>query len=148
MLQISSQIAVDDIVAGAIGSPHVSKQQAADLFLSAGKEQFDNQFANMLGVLAENGRLAILPEISAMYELLRQEEEKRLSVTVVSAIALTSDQQERMSSALKKRFDREINLESEIDASMLGGAIIYAGDMVIDGSVRGRLQKLATRLAE
>jgi len=148
MLQISSQIAVDDIVAGAIGSPHVSKQQAADLFLSAGKEQFDNQFANMLGVLAENGRLAILPEISAMYELLRQEEEKRLSVTVVSAVALTGDQHERMSSALKKRFDREINLEAEIDASMLGGAIIYAGDMVIDGSVRGRLQKLATRLAE
>ena len=148
MLQISSQIAADDVVAGAISSPHVSTQQAADLFLTAGAKQFDEQFENMLGVLAENGRLSILPEIFSMYDQLRQEEEKRLSVRVVSAIALTDEQQERMSAALSSRFDRKINLESEIDTSMMGGAIIYAGDTVIDGSVRGRLQKLATRLAE
>jgi F-type H+-transporting ATPase subunit delta len=148
MLQISSQIAADDVVAGAISSPHVSTRQAAELFLATGTDQFDGQFSNMLGVLAENGRLLILPEISAMYEQLRQEEEKRLSVRVVSAVALSDEQRGLMSAALSKRFDREIKLESKIDASMLGGAIIYAGDMVIDGSVRGRLQKLAIRLAE
>lgn len=148
MLQLASAIAADDIVAEAIDSPHVSKQQAADLFLSVAGENVDGAFANLLGVLAENGRLAILPELSAMYEQLRQEEEKRLAVRVVSAIELTGEQQERMSTALSKRFDREINLESVTDSSMLGGAIIYAGDMVIDGSVRGRLDKLATRLAE
>jgi len=148
MLQISSQIAADDIVAGAISSPHVSRQQAADLFLTTGADRFDREFTNLLNVLAENDRLAILPEISVMYEQLRQEEEKRLSVRVVSAVALTEEQRDRMSAALRRRFDCKINLESEIDASMLGGAVIYAGDMVIDGSVRGRLQKLATRLAE
>ena len=98
--------------------------------------------------MAENGRLSILPEISVMYEQLRQEEEKRLSVRVVSAVALTEQQRDRMGAALSRRFDCKINLESEIDVSMLGGAVIYAGDMVIDGSVRGRLQKLATRLSE
>jgi F-type H+-transporting ATPase subunit delta len=148
MLRTSSLIAGNDVVAGAINSPHLSKKQAAQLFLAAGAEEFDQHFSNMLGVLAENGRLSILPEISAMYEALKQEEEKRLSVRVVSAVALTDEQRDRMSSALSRRFDRKINLESEVDASMLGGAIIYAGDMVIDGSVRGRLQKLATRLTE
>ena len=148
MLQVSSQIAADDVVAAAISSPHVSTAQAAELFTATGTDQFDEQFSNMLGVLAENGRLLILPEISAMYEQLRQEEEKRLAVRVVAAVALTDEQRGRMSAALSKRFDREIKLESEIDASMLGGAVIYAGDMVIDGSVRGRLQKLAIRLAE
>jgi len=148
MLQISSQIAADEIVAEAIGSPHVSRQQAADLFLTTGADQLDGEFTNLLHVLAENGRLSILPEISVMYEQLRQEEEKRLSVRVVSAVALTEQQRDRMGAALSRRFDCKINLESEIDASMLGGAVIYAGDMVIDGSVRGRLQKLATRLSE
>ncbi len=148
MLKMSSQIAADGIVAGAIAGPHISRQQAADLFLAAGTDRFDTQFANLLSVLAENRRLSILPEITTMYEQLRQEEEKHLSVRVVSAVALTDGQRDRMQTALGKRFDRKIKLESEIDASMLGGAVIYAGDMVIDGSVRGRLQKLATRLAE
>ncbi len=148
MLQLASRIAADEVVARAISSPHVTRQQAVDLFLTIGTDQFDDQFAKMLTVLAENDRLAILPEISAMYEQLRQEHEKRLSVRVVSAVALTDDQQERMSAALKKRFNRKINLQSETDISMLGGAIIYAGDLVIDGSVRGRLQKLATQMAE
>ena len=148
MLQVSSQIAADDVVATAISSPHVSTAQAAELFLATGTDQFDEQFSRMLGVLAENGRLLILPEISVMYEQLRQAEEKRLSVRVISAVELTGEQTERMNASLSKRFDREIKLESEIDSTMLGGAVIYAGDMVIDGSVRGRLQKLATRLAE
>jgi F-type H+-transporting ATPase subunit delta len=148
MLQLASSIAANKIVADAIGSPHVSRQQAASLFLTAAADQFDSQFGNLLSVLAENDRLSILPEIAGMYEKLRQDEEKRLSVRVVSAVALSDDQQQRMRAALSKRFDREISLESEIDTTMLGGAVIYAGDMVIDGSVRGRLQKLATRLAE
>ena len=82
-----------------------------------------------------------------LYRRLREEAEKRLSVKVVSAIPLDEDQASRMREALARRFDCEVALENEVDAAVIGGAVVYAGDQVIDGSLRGRLQKLSNSLA-
>ena len=85
-------------------------------------------------------------EIAALYKQLRAEAEKRLDVRVVSAVPLDEAQAERMKAALARRFEREISLHNEIDPEVLGGAVIYAGDQVIDGSLKGRLNRLQASL--
>jgi F-type H+-transporting ATPase subunit delta len=82
-----------------------------------------------------------------MFRRLRAEAEKRLRVRVVSAVPLDEDQSRRMREALARRFDHDIELENEIDETLIGGAVVYAGDEVIDGSLRGRLQQLSSSLA-
>jgi F-type H+-transporting ATPase subunit delta len=116
------------------------------LLCEAVGESGDEAFRRFLGIMADNGRLPLLPELTSHFARLRQEAENRLEVRVVSAVALDDDQAERMKSALAKRFERAIALHNDVDASLLGGAVIYAGDEVIDGSVLGRLQRLQQSL--
>ena len=91
--------------------------------------------------------MGILAESTGLYQSLRQQAGKRLHVRVVSAVPLKEDQSARLRDALSKRFENEIELENEIDPGVLGGAVIYAGDQVIDGSLLGRLRKLEQSLA-
>jgi len=97
-------------------------------------------------VLAENHRLLLLPEISAHYEELRSDVENTADVEVISALPLDAAQQEKLAAALSKRLKRKVRMQNSVDASLLGGAVVRAGDMVIDGSLKGRLQRLATEL--
>ena len=90
--------------------------------------------------------MSLCGEICRLFQKLRQEAEKRLEVRVVSATPLQDSQAERMRSALAKRFDCEITLNKDVDPEVLGGAIIYAGDQVIDGSIMGRLKRLEASL--
>lgn len=147
MLSLASQIAANEQVAGVLDSPSVSISQAVDLIAAAGGEQFDQRFIAYLGVLGANRRLSLLPEIAALYLKLKHQAEQQLQVRVVSATALNDEQVKRMSEALAKRFNCAIDLEREIDPSVLSGAVIYAGDQVIDGSLRGRLDKLNSALS-
>jgi F-type H+-transporting ATPase subunit delta len=96
--------------------------------------------------LATNRRLGLLPNIAEMFERLRAEVENVLDVQLISAVQLDEAQRQRMSEALKKRFKCEIRLHCEIDASLVGGAIVRAGDFVIDGSVKARLERLASAI--
>jgi F-type H+-transporting ATPase subunit delta len=146
MLDLATQMVADERVAGLLENPQVSVTQAVDLLRSAAGTRFDEGFGRFLGVLGANRRLPLLAEITALYRKHKLEAEQRLQVRVVSARALESDQAERMRAALAKRFNRDIELESVTDPEVLGGAIIYAGDQVIDGSLRGRLNKLTNAL--
>jgi F-type H+-transporting ATPase subunit delta len=103
---------------------------------------------NLLEILAENDRLFALPEISVQFDDLRKAAENRIRVTLVSAAAVDSEVSGQVSRALSRRLGREVELELEIDASLLGGAIIRADDMVIDGSVKNRLVRLADTLID
>jgi F-type H+-transporting ATPase subunit delta len=114
---------------------------------AAAGDGLNERFVGYLSVLAEYGRLVLLPEITALFRDLRAEAEKRLRVRVVSAVGLDDEQSSRLRDALARRFEREIELTNEIDPKVIGGAVIYAGDEVIDGSLRGRLHKLASSLA-
>ncbi len=147
MLTLASQLASDERVAATLDSPLVSPAQAVGLLAAVAASQFDERFNSFLAVLGENHRLPLLPEITALFQRLKQAAEQRLQVRVVAAIALSEDQVARMSAALARRFQCAIELASEIDPGVLGGALIYAGDQVIDGSLRGRLNKLGNALS-
>ena len=147
MLGLAGTLATDQSMAGLLESPHVSSGQAQQIMSEAAGEAFNDRFRDFLSVLASNRRLPLLPEIGVLFQRLRAEAEKRLSVRVVSAVAMDEDQAGRMKAALARRFEREIELNNEIDTSVIGGAVVYAGDQVIDGSLRGRLQKLSNKLS-
>ena len=106
-----------------------------------------NLINNLLTLLATNRRLMLLPEISALFEAHRAEYEKTLDVDVISYSDLSKTQQQQLVESLSQRLQRKVALKISIDPSLIGGAIIRAGDLVIDGSVRGKLNKLSTGLA-
>jgi F-type H+-transporting ATPase subunit delta len=146
MLSAVATVSSDESMAAWLQSPHSTPEKAVEIIVEALGGEVDARFLGYVTVLADNGRLSLCAEISRMFGQLRQEAEKRLQVRVVSAVALQDAETERMQSALAKRFDREITLNNEVDSSVLGGAIIYAGDQVIDGSLLGRLNKLEASL--
>jgi F-type H+-transporting ATPase subunit delta len=94
-------------------------------------------------LLSENKRLALLPEVSELFENLKANQEKSVDVEITTAFKISSEVSGKLAKALKKRLERDINLATSIDQSLLGGAVIRAGDTVIDSSVRGKLNKLA-----
>lgn len=109
-------------------------------------EDLNDRGKRFLHVLAENKRLPLLPEIAEQFEERRAEEEQVLDVEIVAAYALSEAQEQKLGDALGRKYGREINMSSRVDDSLIGGAIIRAGDTVIDGSVQGRLQKLKETL--
>lgn len=141
-LATAALVVADEAVAGWLKSPELDPQQVIRLIGEATGGELDEHFTRFLAVLADNDRLALLPAVNELFGELRAEAENRLEVRVVSAYPLADDQAERMKAALAKRYERTIELRNEVDAGMLGGAVIYAGDEVIDGSVRGRLSRL------
>lgn len=144
MLGLASVIAEDDAVAARVlGNPLVESSDAAGFFLDVGGDRFSDDFANLLRLMAENRRLAVLPEVGRLFARYRAEAEKTLDVSVTAAVEPPGDFSERLAEALGKRFGREISVAVDVDESLLGGAIIRAGDTVMDGSVRGKLNKLA-----
>jgi len=146
MLELASNIATDAAVASVLKNPLVSTGQAIELMTQSGGENFDERFNGFIKVLGANRRLPLLPEIHVLFRGLKLAAEQRLQVRVVAARALEENQTARLRDALTRRFNCEIEIDSEIDPGILAGAVIYAGDQVIDGSLRGRLQKLSAAL--
>jgi F-type H+-transporting ATPase subunit delta len=102
---------------------------------------------HLIALLAQNKRLLLLPEIEQQYQVLRTEQEKTVTAKVSSFTELTSAQEQELIRSLSQRLQRQVVLDVSLDKSLLGGAVIYAGDLVIDGSVRGELNKLGAHLA-
>ena len=147
MLAVASGLAADEQLAQVLENPLVPPAKAVELLDAAAGEAFSDRFRAFLDVLGANRRLNLLPEILALFSKLKQTAEQRLQVRVVAARDLDEGQVKRMSEALARRFGCAIELDCEIDPGILGGAVIYAGDEVIDGSLRGRLNKLSSALA-
>lgn len=116
--------------------------------LDGGRFLETSEGRGLLSLLDENERLGALPEIVAQFERLKAEAENKLKVTLVSAVEVGDDVATRVAHSLERRLGRQVELELEIDASLMGGAIIRAEDMVIDGSVRSRLQRMAESLID
>ena len=146
MLELTTSVVTDAQVAPLLGNPSVTKEQMIDLILGVCGDNLNDTGKNMVRVLAENSRLNVLPEIAALYEAERASAEGTLKADVVSASELSAEQQQSISETLKKRLGREVSLEITIDESLLGGVIIRAGDLVIDNSARGKLDKLSVDL--
>jgi F-type H+-transporting ATPase subunit delta len=147
MLDLASAMVSEESMANLLQSPEVSGSQIVEMLSGIAGEAFDNRFRDFLAVLAENKRFPLLPEISSLYQKLREEADRLLRVKVVSAFALDDSQATRLKDALARRFEREILLESEVDSSIIGGAVVYADGQVIDGSLKDRLTKLSNSLS-
>jgi len=147
MLRLAAMVIADKNVKSLIGNPRVDKTQLMELILGVCGENLDGNARNFLGVLVENGRLALLPNIAELYEAYRAEEEKVVQAEMISAFPVSTEQQQKISAALKTRLGREVSLSCKTDQSMIGGAVIRAGDMVIDGSVTGHLYRFANFLS-
>ena len=145
-LQVASQVVADERVANLLGNPHVTPQELAQLFIDIGGKGLGEHGANFVRTLAENGRLAFLPEISSLFEGLKDEAQGVADVTVTSAAALDEATQHKLSAALEKRLKRKVRLHTELNPQLIGGAIIRSGDLVIDGSLSTRLARIAYEL--
>ena len=145
MLFFAGHVASDEQASAILaGLPTASAQ--AELFINLCAEQLNEQGQNLVKVMAENGRLIALPEVAQLFAAFKAEYDKEIDVDVISATPLTAAQQESLVATLEKRFARKVKLNCSEDASVVGGLIIKAGDTVIDGSVRGKLNRLATTL--
>jgi F-type H+-transporting ATPase subunit delta len=154
-LTAAQEVLADGRVVKFLGRPALTDEQRlgflTDLFKSAGGKASilaggSKQGVNFLKLLLEYGRVAVLPEIAEHFEVLKANIENTVDITVTSAAPMSAAQQKAVTAALKKRLGRTVRLETAIDESLLGGAVIRAGDVVIDGSLRSRLEGLSNAL--
>ncbi len=145
-LQTLAAAAADSRMQALLRDPSRGGQQLADLLADVCGDAISGPVRNFLTVLAENKRLGLLPQITVLFAGYKANFEKSVDVEVVSAFELEDAMTQKLAAALGKRFEREVNVHNTTDASLLGGVLIRAGDLVIDGSVRGRLNKLATAM--
>lgn len=146
MLQLLNAIVSNEDVQGLLDSPKVTDEAVCDLILEISGEKLNDTGKNMVRVLADNGRLNVMPEIALLYEEERAKAEGTVEADVVSATELNDAQKQGIIASLAKRLGREVTLNCSVDESLVGGAIIRAGDVVIDGSVGNKLNKLASSL--
>lgn len=146
VLATASAVVTDEQVARLLTNPRVTPQELAGLVGDACGPALDDHARNFIRTLADNRRLDVLPEIAAQYEIYRAEVENVADVHVTSAVQLEDVQRRRLAEALKKRLKREIRMTCDVDASLLGGAIVRSGDLVIDGSLKARLERLTAQL--
>jgi F-type H+-transporting ATPase subunit delta len=139
-------IVSDPQLARLIADPAVSADRVASLIIEVAGVDLGERGGNLVKVLAENNRLALLPEISAQFETLKANAEATLEATITSAQELTQAQIDDLVAGLKTKFNRAVNVQVAIDPELIGGAVIAIGDQVIDGSVKGRLQRMSFAL--
>ena len=146
MLGLAAVVAADAGTRKLLDNPRVTAAQLADLFIDIGGDRLNEDARNLIRLLAERRRLAVLPEIYGLYEQFKNEAEGAIKAQLITAFPATDAQKQTVAAALKQRFGREVQLEYITDPTLMGGAIVRAGDLVIDGSVRGKLTRLGTAL--
>ncbi|MBB1518564.1 F0F1 ATP synthase subunit delta [Aquipseudomonas guryensis] len=146
MLGLAAAVSQDDTLQRVLKAPRLTSTEKATTFNEVCGDKFDAQARNFISIVAEYGRLDLLPEIAALFELYKAEQEKSVDVEVTSAFALSTEQQDKLAKVLSARLSREVRLHATEDATLIGGVVIRAGDLVIDGSVRGKIAKLAEAL--
>lgn len=148
MLQFAAAVAKDDSMRALIGNPKIARQDLVDLFLDICADRFTDLAQNFIRVLVDNGRLNVLTEIAEHYEKQRAEAERVIDAEAISAFPLDQSLQQQLKDSLKQRLGREVQLATKIDESILGGVILKAGDLVIDASAVGQLERLSQTLLQ
>jgi F-type H+-transporting ATPase subunit delta len=142
MLTFATEVTNNDQMIELLSSS-LAADKMAEIFIAVCGEQFDDFGQNLIKVMADNGRLKAIPDICEQFFALKKEYEKSVDVEVISAIELSEEQIAAISSKLELRLARTVQLNCSIDETLLGGVIIRAGDLVIDNSARGRLNRLS-----
>ncbi len=145
-LNRAAEIVADPDVAALTKNPNMTTEDLVSFITEFDGPKPDDGIRNFVHVLAENHRLPLLPEIAKHYNELVADVENTVDVEVISAVALNPLQADKLSQALAKRLKRKVRMQNTVDAALLGGAVVRAGDLVIDGSLKGRLERLSTEL--
>ena len=145
-LRVAARVVRDPRVGTLLGNPRVTPEQLAQLVSGIAGAQLGDHGANFVRLLAANRRLGYLPEISALFDELKDAAQGVADVTVTSAAALDANQQRKLAAALQRRLKRSVRLHCEVDPQLIGSAVLRCGDLVIDGSLRTRLDRIAYEL--
>lgn len=146
MLVFSATATQDSAFAAYLDNPALTRNQAAEAMLTVCDDYLDTHGKNFVRLMAENDRLELLPAVAELFEELKALYEKTVDVAITSAVELSEEQVAAISKRLSEKLGRKVNINSETDASLLGGMFIRAGDMVIDASVKGKLNELSDAL--
>lgn len=145
-LATAATVAQAENIAKMLSSPSLTTDRQAQSFIEVCGDALNGKAQNFIKVLAANKRLALLPEISALFEGFKANREKTVDVDIATAFELDAGIQDQLAKALTSKLEREVKVQATVDKSLLGGVVIRAADVVIDGSVRGRLAKLGEAL--
>ncbi|NOX42860.1 MAG: F0F1 ATP synthase subunit delta [Gammaproteobacteria bacterium] len=147
MLGFLASVVTEPHMQSLISNTSIKKEQLTKLMDDICSDKLDDAGRNLIKVLMENRRLGLMPEISNQFETLRADAEGTIEAELVCAFDVTDAQLNKISKALQKRLGRKVSLKAQVDNNLIGGAIVRAGDVVIDGSAVGRLEKLSTALS-
>jgi F-type H+-transporting ATPase subunit delta len=145
-LHVAAAVVVDPRVVALLGNPRVTPEQLAQLVTGIAGPKLGEQGANFVRTLAANRRLPVLPAIAELFDTLKDAAQGVADVTVTSAAPLDAGQQRALSGALERRLKRTVRLHCATDPALIGGAVVQSGDLVIDGSLRTRLERIAYEL--
>lgn len=146
MLRDATDITANENVKALIDNPLVTAQQLCELLLEIGKKQFNADGRKFLSILAENGRVGLLPQIQYLFEQLKAQHDGVREASIVSAFEMSSNQLSKMIGALERKFKCKVEAKVQVDPRLIGGVIIEIGDEIFDASVRGKLEAMANAL--
>jgi F-type H+-transporting ATPase subunit delta len=142
-LATAAAVAANEGMVAVLTNPSLTAAEQAGKLSDVCGDSLSAEVRNYIAILASNKRLALLPEIHALFAQYKANREKTVEVEVVSAFALEDSVRDRLAESLGRKLERQVNVQTSTDSNLLGGVLIRAGDLVIDGSVRGKLDKLA-----
>ena len=146
-LALLAAVATDASKQEILDKPQLSKEQKGEILLKVLSDKLNQQQQNLVRLMAENGRLRALPEVAHQFEIYRAEAEGKVDAEVISAFALTSEQERAITEMLKSKLGRDVSITTSTDESLIGGVVIKAGDTIIDGSMKSQLESLAINLS-
>lgn len=141
-LDFLSTVSANERLLNAFNNPTISTEQKTELLLAVCKDQLDDQGQSLVKLLVLNGRIAALSDINEQFMILRDEAEQVIEAQLITASEIDDARKETLQKALSKRLGKKIKLQTSVDESLIGGAIVRAGDWVVDGSVKAQLQDL------
>lgn len=146
-LSLMAAVVTDATMRELLDNPRLGREQKGEMLLKAIADRLDDKQRNLIRLMAENNRLGALPDVAEQYDMLRAEAEGKIDAQVISAFELSDEQLNKITTTLTNRLGREVSITASTDASLIGGVVIKAGDTIIDGSMKSRLESLALALS-
>jgi len=146
MLVTASNVVQEEKMGEVLSHPSLTGQQQAQTLIDVCGDKLNSAGQNLVKVLAENKRISLFPQILEQFEHLKAELEKAVDVEIISAFEVSDESKQKLTDALKAKLAKDVHVTTTVDSTLVGGAIIRAGDLVIDGTVRGKLAKLAAAM--
>lgn len=146
-LELLGMLAADKDMRRLVANPKVSREQLRDLVFDVCGDGLDGPGRNLARLLVQGNRLQYAQDIKTRYEQMRAAAEGKVDVEVVTAYPLDGQQQAGIAESIAERLGRQVNIKTAVDEALIGGAVIRAGDSIIDASLRGRLTELRNELA-